>query len=148
MDNGKKLCLINTHNSAFDDAAEMRKQEMEMIRNLALEEYAAGSYVIIGGDWNINPPGFTRQFVTGDAIYYVENPIDSGFMPPGWKWAADLTIPTNRMVTTPYKLGETQTSVLDFFLCSPNVEVLYVQAMSRLFIHSDHNPVFLKVVLN
>lgn len=144
---GKTLCLINTHNSAFDDAAEMRKLEMDMIKNLVNSEYEKGYYVIAGGDWNLNPPFFKGEFADGDATYFVENPIDSAFMPAGWKWAADVSVPTNRMVATPYKQGETETTVLDFFLCSPNIQVLDVKGLNRNFMVSDHNPVFLSVVL-
>ena len=147
LSDSKFLCLINVHNSAFDDASQMRKQEMEMIKQLVIKEYEKGNYVIAGGDWNINPPGFAGEFIDGDLAFFVENQIDTLFMPSGWTWAADLSIPTNRNVITPYVHGETKTSVLDFFLCSPNVKVVETKGIYQSFNHSDHNPVFLKVVL-
>ena len=55
---GKELIVINLHNSAFDRTGTIKAQQMALLKELILEEYEAGNYVIAGGDWNQCPPGF------------------------------------------------------------------------------------------
>ena len=57
MQNGKELVLLNTHNSAYDAGGKLRDIEMPLIRDLMLDEFAKGNYVVAGGDWNQNPAG-------------------------------------------------------------------------------------------
>jgi endonuclease/exonuclease/phosphatase family metal-dependent hydrolase len=52
LKNGHELVLINTHNSAFENAGILRQYELWQLRSFVLEEYAAGNYVVTGGDWN------------------------------------------------------------------------------------------------
>ena len=58
LSNGKDLVLMNTHNSAYDAGGKLRDAEMPIIRDLMIEEYEKGNYVVAGGDWNQNPPGY------------------------------------------------------------------------------------------
>lgn len=140
--NEKVLVVINTHNSAFDNG-EKRKQQLDLLKLEALTEYQKGNYVVIGGDWNLNPPDFDMNEINnGDcASFNSAGSIQSDFFPTGWKWAYDENIPTNRQVDQPYQQGQTPATTLDFFLLSPNVELLEVNAFDLKFENSDHNPV-------
>ncbi|MBW2654762.1 MAG: endonuclease/exonuclease/phosphatase family protein, partial [Deltaproteobacteria bacterium] len=43
-----------------------------------------------------------------------------------WQWVYDQKIPTNRRLVAPYDQQTTLTTVIDFFLVSPNIEVKQV----------------------
>jgi len=142
----KELVLINTHNSAFNDAAEMRKQELALLQKTMLDEFAKGNYVIVGGDWNQNPLPFDPAATTdGNKAHRITPPIPADFIPGDWKWAFDPERATNRDVNESYQKGRTGTTIIDFFVLSPNLEVLEVKALSRDFVFSDHQAVQLKV---
>ncbi|HTX88821.1 MAG TPA: endonuclease/exonuclease/phosphatase family protein [Bacteroidales bacterium] len=145
--NGKDLVVINTHNSTFDQGGELRKVELKELGDFAAGEYEKGNYVIIGGDWNNNPPGFSaRSFRDGNLAKIVVPPIEENFL-PGWHFATDLTLPTNRDVDIPFRKGLTKTTIIDFFVMSPNLEALSVRTLETDFAWSDHQPVILKVCL-
>ncbi len=144
---GKDWVLINTHNSAFDKG-ELRTQQLEYLKNLMVQEYAKGNYVIVGGDWNLALPGVTYdQFPAKGKAYdgFLEFPTD--WTPSGWQWAVDPNTPTNRTVSQPYIEGDNYTTVIDGFVVSPNLEIVSVQGVDLGFKDADHNPVRLKVQL-
>lgn len=146
--NGKKIIVLNTHNSAFDDAVELREVEAYIIKSIMLDEYARGNYVIAGGDWNRNPPDFNQAKISdGNANCTASPAIDTGFLPKGWKWIYDKSKPSNRNVNEAYKKGKTKTTVIDYFVVSPNVEVLENKTISDDFEFSDHQPVFMRIKL-
>jgi endonuclease/exonuclease/phosphatase family metal-dependent hydrolase len=144
---GRMLSLINVHNSAFSDAASARQKELILLKNLMVELYRQGHYVIVGGDWNQNPPGFDPNlFVDGNKGYAFEH-VPEDFRPDGWKWAMDKSKATNRNVNEPFEKGKTLTTMIDYFMVSPNVSVLSVKTNPNGFVNSDHQPVALKVRL-
>jgi endonuclease/exonuclease/phosphatase family metal-dependent hydrolase len=140
--NGKELVLINTHNEAFDPG-EIRREQMAYLKDFILKEYSAGNYVIAGGDWNQCPPDFKADFKNNIA-FSGQMTIEHDFLPPGWTWAFDNTVPSNRTVTAAYNPNVTATTVIDFFLLSPNIEELSVRCIDLGFENSDHNPVILQ----
>lgn len=147
MANGHDMLIVNTHNSAYDDGS-LRTQQMEFMKAFLLEEYNKGNYIIVGGDWNQTPYGFLPAFSadvfdTNDLTY-----VPEGYPEPGWKWAYDASVPTNRRLRTSYVKGVTPVTVIDFFLLSPNVEPLLVKGIDLHFTYSDHHPVQLKFKLN
>lgn len=144
----KNLVLINTHNSAFDDG-QLRSQQLEVLRDYVLKEYDNGNYVIVGGDWNQNPPGFNPTEITSGnlASRNDQGSIPADLLPAGWTWAFDPQIPTNRSVEFPYKPISTPTSIIDFFLLSPNITLNKVNCINLNFEASDHNPVLINVNL-
>jgi endonuclease/exonuclease/phosphatase family metal-dependent hydrolase len=146
--NDKVLVVINTHNSAYDNG-ERRKQQLDLLKSAALKEYQNGNYVLIGGDWNLNPPDFdVTQFKNGDqASFNTVGSIKSNLLPVNWIWAYDENAPTNRQVDQPYKKGVTPTTILDYFLLSPNIELLEITTIDLKFEHSDHNPVKINIRL-
>lgn len=144
---GKDLIIVNLHNSAFDANGEQRIQQVLFLQNLLKEEYHKGNYVIAGGDWNQNPPGWNPEAISnGDKAARIEPPLsDSLFM--GWTYAYDPEIPSNRFLNSSYVRGTTITSTIDFFLLSPNVELIEVSTGDLGFRHSDHQPVMVRLKL-
>lgn len=145
LQGGKELVLINSHLSAFDKG-DLKRQQMNYLREFILAEYAKGNFVVAGGDWNQSPPGFSLTTFGPDyqSESFLLTNVPAGFMPEGWKWAFDPTEPTNRYLIKAYKQGETFTSIIDFFLVSPNVEVIKNKTFNLNFRNSDHNPILMQ----
>ena len=152
IENGKELVLINTHNEAFDKAGNIRKAQMERLREFVLNEYNAGNYIITGGDWNQYPPDFKPAFTgnkgfTGLIGNFNLVGIESNYMPGDWKWIYDPATPSFRTLMKAYDPATTPTSVCDIFLISPNIESISVKCQHLGFTNSDHNPVIITVKL-
>lgn len=142
----KYLIVINTHNSAFDDAAELREVEGYILKSFMLEEYAKGNYVVVGGDWNRNPPLFDGTKFTDKNISCTVVPgIDTSFLPNDWNWVFDVSTPTNRNVNITYQKGTTKTTIIDYFAISPNLELIENRTISDDFEYSDHKAIFMRV---
>ncbi len=147
LKNGKDLVLINSHNSAYDGGV-LKPLEMKFLKKLLLEEYNKGNYVVVGADWNQCPPDFAYDtFAKGNAEDYFQSNISEDFLPKEWQWVYDKNTATNRKLSAPYKKGETFTTLIDFYLVSPNVEVLEVKTIDLDFAFSDHQPVSMEVSL-
>ena len=147
LPSGRRLSLVNVHNSAFSDAAAARQKELDLLKNRMEGLYRKGDYVIVGGDWNQNPPGFDpKLFVDGNKGYAFEH-VPEVFRPEGWNWVMDKSQATNRNVNEAFVKGRTLTTMIDFFIVSPNVEVVSVKTNPNDFVNSDHQPVALKVRL-
>ncbi len=143
---GKELVVINSHNSAYDDGG-LKQQEMDYLKKYLLEEYAKGNYVVVGADWNQRPPAFDQA-----AYKFPFNPenttvVAKDFMPAAWTWAFSQAAPTNRSLVNKYEAGATFTDVIDYYLLSPNVELLEVKVIDLDFLFSDHQPIWLNVKL-
>jgi len=145
LSGGKELVLINTHNEAFDEG-DIRKAQMEMIREYIMNEYNSGNYVIAGGDWNQYPPDFVPAFPENQVNTSLMA-VESDFLPLEWKWVFDPTSPSNRSVVAAYDPPTTTTDVRDFFVLSPNLESVSVKCYNLGFANSDHNPVIIEVKL-
>jgi endonuclease/exonuclease/phosphatase family metal-dependent hydrolase len=143
LENGKELVLINTHNEAFDEG-DIRKAQMEYLKVFVLNEYKNGNYVIAGGDWNQCPPDFKPAF-QGNEVNTSQMVMQSDYLPAEWEWIYDRTIPSNRTVVAAYDPATTTTTVIDFFLLSPNIENVSVRCIQLDFKSSDHNPVLIQV---
>ncbi len=148
LGSGKVIVMINTHNSAFDDGT-LRKAEFNILKQTANEEFRKGNYVIIGGDWNLNPPDYqTEAIKSGDVGAGNDVLSDAGqLMPDGWQWAFDSATPSNRFLDEPYQKGRTKTTILDYFLLSPNIRLINIKTIDLGFEFSDHNPVKMSVEL-
>lgn len=148
LPDNRQLIVLNIHNSAFDTTGTLRKREMEMLSQIMIHEYEAGNYLVAGGDWNANPPGFDpEQILTGDRVK--QDPftgLNTFF--PGWKFVFDPVSPTNRDVNTAYEKGATVTTIVDFFLLSPNIQVREIKTCSTGFEQTDHQPVSIQIALH
>ena len=144
LSGGKELVVINTHNEAFDKG-DMRHQQLQYLSSVMLDEYRKGNYVVAGGDWNMNPPGYEKQDISEGYVPRSINPEpDPEAFPKGWKWVYDPDTPTNRDVDQPYVEGVTPVTIIDFFVHSPNVKSLEVHTLDLGFRWSDHNPVMMR----
>ncbi|HNX06507.1 MAG TPA: hypothetical protein PKL96_02880, partial [Bacteroidales bacterium] len=145
----KELVIINLHNSAFADADLLRQYETWMLRGFLLNEYEKGNYVIAGGDWNQNPSAYDQlSFMAGYAKKTGMPKVMDDLLPPAWKFVFDTLLPTNRDNNTPYRHGITPTTIYDFFVVSPNITVEQINVIDSQFEFSDHQPVFMRVMLN
>lgn len=148
LKDGKSLVLINTHNSAFDDAAEIREIEAYVLKSIMLDEYNRGNYVIVGGDWNRNPPDFNMNKLTPSEAHRTwDPPLTNDFLPKEWTWVFQQDLPTNRDVDASYQKGKTKTTIIDYYVVSPNIKVLENKTIPTGFAFSDHQPVFMRVEL-
>jgi endonuclease/exonuclease/phosphatase family metal-dependent hydrolase len=152
LSGGNELVVINTHNEAFDEGGEIRRSQMERLREFVLNEYNSGNYVIAGGDWNQYPPGFKPDFsgnkvFTGQIGNFNLMGIESDYMPGEWRWIYDHSAPSFRTLLAAYDPAITPTSVCDFFLISPNLGSVSVKCHNLGFTNSDHNPVIIQVKL-
>lgn len=147
LPSGKDLVIINTHFEAYDKG-EVKRAQMKLASGILKEEYEKGNYVVIGGDWNIAPPDFNvhkfEKQPEDEPLYLANN--DRNFM-PGWAYAYDSTVATNRKNKTVFKADQTYTTVIDYYLVSPNLEVVEVKGVDLKFKYSDHQPVKLKIKL-
>ncbi len=147
LENGKELLVVNTHNSAYDEDGKLKAAEMQYLKDFVTGEYEKGNYVVIGGDWNQNPPGFEQNFFNQGKETYDQGIIANDFMPSDWTFAYDNNTATNRSLRTAYNAGATATDLIDYYLLSPNVELVKVETIDMQFSYSDHQPVKLNVKL-
>jgi len=139
VSNGKELLIINTHNSAYDDGS-LKAGQMEYLKKLLEEEYSNGNYIAVGGDWNQCPPEFEATFSQNIMDNKSRTDIDKNYLKK-WAWLYDSSVPTNRRVATKYEKGKSLTTVIDFFLLSPNLEAVSIENINLDFKNSDHQPV-------
>ena len=148
LPNGKSLVVVNVHNSAYDKNGALKNQQLDFIKELLVQEYEKGNYVIAGGDWNMCPPYFRFDgFMPGRTQGYTQMNIPDDLFPPNWRWVYDATLPSNRKTKTTYLPGQTFVTVIDFYLVSPNIQVKKVRAVNTDFAYSDHQPVWVEVEL-
>ena len=86
-----------------------------------MAEYEKGNYVIVGGDWNQTPYGFEPGFLPISLIpstLLMWKRIILHLTGPG---PYDPLLPTNRRVAVPYNQATSLTTVIDYYLLSPNI---------------------------
>lgn len=148
LPNNKQLVVINTHKEAYDNGG-IKEQEMQYMKKIILTEYEKGNYVVVGGDWNQCPPNFdNKTFLKPNMQLQEQLNIKSDFMPQDWHWIYDPKVATNRKNDFPFNPETTFTTLIDFFLISPNIQALQVKGVSTGFDFSDHQGVWMKVKLN
>lgn len=144
LPNSKELVIINTHNSAFDAGGKLKEIEMPQIRDFMLEEFRKGNYIIAGGDWNQNPPDFLPDIFEKKHIGHKLMSINKTLFPKDWEFVFDSVYPTNRNLDISWNINETKTTIIDFFIISPNVFIESVKTIDLNFDFSDHEPIILK----
>lgn len=143
----KKLVLINVHLEAYDKG-EAKAAQTEMLLNYIEEEYMAGNYVIVGGDFNSCFPGSENNYPLKITKDFVPSKLDDSMIPSGFKYGCDITVPSCRLLNQPYNPADvenTQYYVLDGYIVSPNLLIESVKTLDYGFESSDHNPVVIKV---
>ncbi|MBK9337770.1 MAG: endonuclease/exonuclease/phosphatase family protein [Lewinellaceae bacterium] len=148
MKNGKQVVVMNLHNAAYDPGDKIKAIQLPYLRDLAVVEYKKGNYVVLGGDWNQCPPFFRFDaFSPGFTQGYRQGNVPDDMFPADWRFVYDPTVPTNRKCRDPYLEGKTFVTLIDYFLVSPNVQVQTVKGLDQKFQYSDHQPVWMEVVL-
>lgn len=145
---GRELVVLNTHNSAFIENQRLMDQELQIIHDKMLREYELGNYVVAGGDWNMNPPNMRPESgYNGHVFAPAAVKFASDFLPVGWKFNFDASVPSNRNLVKAYRKGDNTTTTIDFFITSPNISTLSLETIDLDFAHSDHHPVRIKILL-
>ncbi|MGN1060111.1 MAG: endonuclease/exonuclease/phosphatase family protein [Candidatus Coproplasma sp.] len=148
----KMFVLINLHMSAYDEGGKIRAQQLEMLNLVLSEEYAAGNYVIAGGDFNHcliadhfeNDGQALSYYPTAQQVpEWVKSSILHGDeLAQGYKLAASKDgAATCRGADMPYEKGVNYETVIDGFIVSDNIEVTWEGTIDTGYAYSDHNPV-------
>lgn len=159
-DSQSELVVINVHLSAYDDGS-MRLEEMQALKEIMLDEYQKGNYVIVGGDFNQTFPNALLTFEDNDHYTYketyqmIQNNLWEAFpLNPQWfiennfLLQADHTTPTCRLLHQPYDTVDSSNNqyyLIDGFIVSDNIQVDSLETLDENFLYSDHNPV--KIVI-
>lgn len=135
---GERVTISATHNTAYE-RGDMRSIEMRQ-----LYDFLHGRGLsITGGDWNQFPPRYTPSTAEVSDPYFTPRQI---LPSPDFQYVYDSLRPTVRYLDAPLS-GHSTKSLIDFFLISPDIEVLERRTLDLGFRHSDHQPVRVRVIL-
>ena len=144
VEGGRELVLINSHMSAYDEGGKIRVQQLALLNSVMAEEYGAGNYVIVGGDFNhalgdAVAEGFSseQKFPAWVSIL-TQNELAEGIQMV--RAENELEVATCRGADIPYTKGVNYTTVVDGFLVSENIRAT-AENVDADFAYSDHNPV-------
>lgn len=146
----KELVLINLHLEAYDKG-EGKSTQMKVLLDLLNMEYEKGNYIIAGGDFNQTFPGTDLvRFPIINTDFFVPGTLSQDMLDPEWSFVFDKKIPSCRLLDKPYfeDVRDTQYYFIDGFIISPNVKLISVKTIDMKFKYSDHNPVYMQVLLN
>ncbi len=145
--NGKELCIINLHLSAYGSDEKVREGQLSMLFADMKAEYDKGNYIICGGDFNHD----LRLEEGEPAIANWAYPFPRSELPEHFSMAMDLIGEENKAALLssvrdcdePYEKGHTTETIVDGFIVSDNVEVLSYEDLYEGFLYSDHEPVYM-----
>lgn len=144
VEGGKELVLINSHMSAYDEGGLIRAEQLKLLNSVMEQEYKAGNYVIVGGDFNHAfgekvAEGFPseQKFPSWVSVLTQEELAEGIQMMCAEN---ELEVPTCRGADIPYEKGVNYTTVVDGFLVSDNIHAA-AENIDTDFKYSDHNPV-------
>ena len=149
--NGKELVLYNLHLSAYTSDPMTAETQLSMLVQDMQAEYDAGNYCIAGGDFNRDLLGNSPE------IFHTETLADNWAKPVNMDlFTEDITlvapfdeaelVASCRNPDKPYEEGDFVVTV-DGFIRSANVELVESKVIDAGFRWSDHNPVYMKFVL-
>lgn len=133
--------VINLHLAAFDEQANVRQQQLTVLKDFVMQEFEKGNYVVIGGDWNVTLVDTHFPHTTDEKFLFWVHAMPEHTFPQDWQIVADDKIPSVRTVHKAYVPGENYVCVIDGFVTSPNVQVQSVATTDLAFEYSDHHPV-------
>jgi len=147
-----ELCLYNVHLSAYTSDGTIADEQLKMLFDDMAAEYAAGNYVICGGDFNKDLSGDASAIFGVEGDYVWAQPVKAEMIPEGIRfvptWETEDPIPSCRNADMPYEEGVTFVLTVDGFVVSDNVTVNRSWVIDTGFAYTDHNPVGLTFVLN
>lgn len=149
---GKYLCLINLHMSAYGSSDEIRQGQVAMLCEDMQREYAAGNYVICGGDFNHDLKALTNDGGERESWAY---PFPREQLPEGFRFCLDdfteeeraAMHDSGRNADEAYNPETTYTVTLDGFIISDNVKCTWYENVDLQYRYSDHDPVYMRFVL-
>ena len=151
VENGRELVMYNVHLSAYTADESIVRGQIEMLAADMASEYAAGNYVLCGGDFNCDLPGDSMDVFGVYGDYGWAKPFDTSMLPEGLRLVAPLDrnspVPSARNADGAYVEGLSFVVTLDGFIVSDNVEVIAANVADTGFAYSDHNPVYIDFVL-
>ena len=145
-DNGRGLVLYNFHLSAYTTDPAIANRQLAMLYEDMAAEYAAGNYVIAGGDFNKDLLGDSGSIfgVSGEDYSWAQ-PLPVEDIPDGFSLAApydpENPVPSCRNADAPWDPETNFQITIDGFIVSDNVEVTAADVVDFQFAYSDHNPV-------
>lgn len=151
-DDGRTLCLYNLHLSAYTSDGAIATEQLKMLLSDMAAEYAQGSYVIAGGDFNKDLTGRLGEpfGVEGEETTWCQ-PFPTELLPEGMSLIVALDeenpVASCRDTSKPYEPGASFVCLLDGFIVSDNVQVSEVRVIDAGFKNSDHNPVVMTFAL-
>ena len=152
VDDGKTLKLYNLHLSAYSSDGSIATEQLALMAQEMAADYAAGNYVIAGGDFNKDLWGDSSAYsgVSGvDASWC--KPFPAELLPEGFTLVNSLDeenlVLSSRNTNIPYKRGESFEATLDGFIVSDNVQVRSCAIVDTAYANTDHNPVRMTFVL-
>lgn len=152
VEGGKYLCIINLHMSAYGNSDEIRRAQIAMLREDMRREYAAGNYVICGGDFNHDLKALTDDGSERESWAY---PLPREELPEGFRFCLDdlsdgeraAMHDSARNADEAYNPETTYTVTLDGFIISDNVSCIWYENVDLQYLYSDHDPVYMRFVL-
>ena len=138
----RELVLINLHLEAYDDGAGKEAQTRKLL-NVMMNEYAAGNYVIAGGDFNQQFSNVASPYLSAGAPWK-PGIIDTEEFEPDFYAYMDTSAATCRSLDKAYAGADPDhfyCYMIDGFIVSSNVQVHSVETVDTRFLYSDHNPV-------
>ena len=152
VDDGKTLKLYNLHLSAYSSDGSIATEQLALMAQEMAADYAAGNYVIAGGDFNKDLWGDSAAYsgVSGvDASWC--KPFPTELVPEGFTLVNTLDeanlVLSSRNTDTAYVKGKTFEVTLDGFIVSDNVQVNSCAIVDTAYANTDHNPVRMTFVL-
>lgn len=151
VDNGKQLILYNVHLSAYTTDPSTAENQVKLLNEDMRGEFAAGNYIVVGGDMNKDVLGdSTKYFNTSAkdqlwAVAFPEDLLESDFsvVKPVDE---ENPIASCRNADGPYN-EDSFVITVDGFIVSSNIEVVDASVLDTGFKYSDHNPVYMDFIL-
>lgn len=152
VEGGKYLCIINLHMSAYGNSDEIRQGQIAMLCEDMQREYAAGNYVICGGDFNHDLKALTDDGGERESWAY---PFPREELPEGFRFCLDdfsdaeraAMHDSARNADEAYNPETTYTVTLDGFIVSDNVKCTWYENVDLQYRYSDHDPVYMRFIL-
>ncbi len=148
-DTKRELVVVNLHLEAYDKGEGKRKQT-ELLRKFFEIEVKKGNYVIAGGDFNQSFSNINRKQYSAQEGLWKPGVINIKEFRSDIRFCMDTTCPTCRSLDKPLYGSEQKTFqfyMIDGFMVSKNITVVSCRTQNLKFVHSDHNPVELKIKL-
>ncbi len=149
--NGKELVVFNVHLSAYAKDESVATKQVQMLNKDMVTEVEQGNYVIAGGDMNKDLLGdSSKYFDAGELDENWAKPFPTDLLSEEIQLVAPLDeadpVPSCRNADVAYS-KDTFVVTVDGFLVSSNVDVVEALVQNNEFKYSDHNPVYMRFIL-